>query len=287
VNVAEAYASQHHTSLDGTMRAQNQWQPRRFVRFNKALDTSVCTASILTDQGTAYIKAMGNRCGPHALASELLGTQLARWFGLQTFDFAIMEISEDDEIPFARGGAAQPGPAFLTREEQGTPWDGSAEGLGAIDNPQDISLLVVFDTWTLNCDRHPPDTESRRPNYDNVFLSSLPASPDRFLLKAMDHTHCFTCGREITNRVANIEQVRDERPYGLFPEFSSYLSVDLVRRASDRLGTITRPIIESFVATIPLEWEVDAGGRAALVELIYNRAFFVRENVLSIIGLET
>lgn len=69
-----------------------RWPPTTFLRHEDELDTSMGTARIVTDAGPAYIKAMGNRQGPHPLACEWVATHLAKWFGLTTFDFAIMEI---------------------------------------------------------------------------------------------------------------------------------------------------------------------------------------------------
>jgi len=68
---------------------------------------------------------MGNPEGPHALVSEYVGTQLAEWFGLSTFDYALVELT-DDEIPFAKGESATPGPAFITRKEDGETCSGTA-----------------------------------------------------------------------------------------------------------------------------------------------------------------
>jgi hypothetical protein len=51
-------------------------------------------------------------------------------------------------------------------------WGGVENELDHLVNPETISQLVVFDTWTLNCDRYPPDVTKRRANPDNVFLSS-------------------------------------------------------------------------------------------------------------------
>ena len=69
----------------------------------------------MTDVGKAYCKALGNRQGPHALACEWVGSQLAKWLGLPTFDFAIMELDDQEEIPLPRGGPAPPGPAVTRR----------------------------------------------------------------------------------------------------------------------------------------------------------------------------
>src|SRR5437763_16922960 len=72
------------------------------------------TARIVTDAGPGYIKPLGNRQGPHPLACEWVATQLARWFGLPTFEVAILWFdAAANEITFHRGGKAQSGPAFV------------------------------------------------------------------------------------------------------------------------------------------------------------------------------
>jgi hypothetical protein len=154
-----------------TMPDHGPWRPTTFLRFEQPLDTSMGTARIVTDAGPAYIKALGNRQGPHPLACEWVGTNLARWFGLPTFEFALLRIDASvDEIPFLRGGIAASGPAFVTRAASGHTWGGSAEELASLVNPEALAHLVVFDTWTRNCDRYPADLTTRKPNYDNVFL---------------------------------------------------------------------------------------------------------------------
>ena len=131
---------------------------------------------------------------------------MAHWFGLPTFDFAILNLDAADEIPFESGGKAAPGPAFVTRATKGNTWGGEDGELDLLENPEAISRLVVFDTWTRNCDRYPPDLEMRKPNRDNVFLNSTSEREDRFRLIAMDHTHCFTCGRDLTDAyLSNID----------------------------------------------------------------------------------
>lgn len=254
------------------------WQPTTFRRFIKGLRTSSSTVEVLTDQGNGFLKALGNPSGPHALAKELVGTKLARRFGLRTFEFALLRITEDDEIPLARGGLAMTGPAFIARKEEQMPWGGSAEELVDLQNLGDISRLVVFDTWTLNCDRHPADLTVRRPNYDNVFLSVEGDAQEIIVLKAMDHTHCFTCGGDLNHKIATIERIQDRRVYGNFPGFLTYLRREEVRQALDDLGSIQKHEIEEIVRSVPAEWEVDEPTREALVGLIRRRAIFIRDN---------
>lgn len=258
------------------------WAPTAFRRFTKAFRTSTDTVLVVTDAGPAYVKALGNAQGPHALACDLVGTGLARWFNLETFEFAVFRIEVDDEIPFARGGAAQAGPAFATRAEVGTSWSGERQVLDLLDNASDVSRLVVFDTWVRNCDRHAPAALGRAPNRDNVFLSEDRSSPGHFRLVAMDHGHCFSCGRELTRELARIDSIRDEGTYGFFPEFTAYVTADAIRDCLSDLARLPPNLVRELVAGIPREWEVPQEVRDALNSLIIDRAAFLVSDVDSV-----
>jgi hypothetical protein len=243
--------------------APTPWQPTTIRRFIKAFPTGAATVLVQTDQGKGYLKALGNPEGPHVLACEWVGTQLARWLGLLTFDFALITVTTDDDLPYTKGGKAQPGPAFITRKERGNTWGGGKRALGRLANPNDLTRLVLLDTWLRNCDRHPLDPQKRKPNRDNVFLSREGAPPRRALVKAMDHTHCFTCGRELTARLADISCVKEEGCYGLFPEFWPYLNQDVMRETVQTLRDITPAEVRQIVESIPGEWEVSRPARDA------------------------
>lgn len=266
-----------------SVRASTPWRPTTFLRFEEGRGSSMDTARIVTDAGPAFIKAMGNRQGPHALACEYVGTQLAQWFGLPTFDFAILTIdTEVDEIPFLRGGSAKSGPAFVTRAAAGHTWGGSENELMCLVNPTAISRLVVFDTWTRNCDRHPPDLSVRRPNYDNVFLEDVgPKGAGQCRLLAMDHGHCFTSAEELNARVARIDFVKDPGLYGLFPAFVSRVHQTDVESAVGELRQLSREFVASVVESVPREWEVTGRARAAWIDLICRRADFVADTILA------
>jgi hypothetical protein len=219
-----------------------------------------------------------NPAGEHALACELVGTQLAGWFGLPIFDFAIVQVTEVDELPFDNGGFAHPGPAFITRAEPGESWGGAVRELKKLVNPEDISRLVVFDTWTRNWDRYAPDG-LRAPNRNNVFLSEE-APEGELLLRAMDHTECFTQGRDLTPRIATIDLIRDPTVYGRFPEFSTFLDRAVVQRSVNRLREVSRDGLEEIVRSIPREWDVSPAARDALVTLLLGRAGFVADHIM-------
>lgn len=168
----------------------SSWQPTEVTRFVDHLDSGAGTLIVETDAGLAYMKALGNPDGPHALAKDFLGTSLAAFLGLPTFDFAIIEVTNIDELPFFRGGNAEPGPAFVTREEDGMTWGNDRNLLSHIDNLEVISGLVVLDTWLRNTDRF--STQPSRINWDNVFFST--ESDSGLSLRAMDFSHliCFS-----------------------------------------------------------------------------------------------
>ena len=264
----------------------DNWTPTQFIRFERGLGTSLGTAEIITDAaepfGKAYIKALGNPLGPHPLAKELVGTQLAQWFDLPVFDHAIIEIdSSIDEIEFLKGGIAESGPAFITKATKGIVWGGDSRELSRLVNPEDVGRIVVFDNWTRNWDRFPPDLTGRSPNYDNVFIESIPDSDGEQRLIAMDHSECFTWGRDLTPRNMTINEVQDDQLYGVFPGFVDQIRQVDVENAIDDLSQLDVNVVREIVELIPNEWEVEPAARDALVNLICQRASFVAETVLN------
>lgn len=259
------------------------WNPTLIYHPDRPFRTATDTVRVTTDAGPGYLKALGNHGGPHLLAADWVATRLAQWMGLPTFEIAVINVTEEDEIEFATGAHAQPGPAFIAREVNGTTWGGSAEELENVVNPEDIARLVLFDTWTRNCDRHPPE-ENKKPNLNNVFFAYDDAHPGQFRIIAMDHTHCFCCGRDLDNRLSHIDLVQDDKIFGLFPEFKPFVQSHWASLEADaaKLPTIDRVWLETVVNELPDAWEVTAAGKMALVNQVCNRARYVADNIMQI-----
>lgn len=257
------------------------WNPTTFERFERCLSSSMKTSIIVTDAGRGYIKPMGSPRGPHPLACELVGTQLAHWFGLPTLDFSILYLDDTDEIPLHGGGFAERGPAFITRAIDAFTWSGSEDIFDKIENIDIINRLVVFDTWTLNWDRCPPEGDGRKLNHDNVLLTGEGSSRGKLNLVAFDHTECFSCGQDLNNRLANISRIRDDKIYGLFEAFKPYLDLQLLKLAAEDVGNIEGDMVEELLNQIPAEWQVSRGMRAGLKEFICRRATYIAENIVS------
>ena len=254
------------------------WHPRFIKRQEAALKTGTRAIKVVTDLGVGYLKALGNPEGPHVLVCDLVGTRLANWLGLPTFEFGIIPVVAEYGLTFFEGGEVEPGPAVITKYQPGEPWGGAGRQLEQLVNPEEITRLVLFDTWTRNCDRYAP--KGRRINRDNVYLSES-APPGSFRLTAMDHTHCFTCGRPLTGKLAHIEQVRDERIYGLFPEFRPWLDRHVLGRSVEKLRSFTREDAETATQGIPREWDVDAATQDALMQFLVSRAAFLVSSIMS------
>jgi hypothetical protein len=257
------------------------WQPTTFLRYVRTVASSSRVALIHTDAGPAYLKATNNPQGAHVLACDWFGTRLAQRVGLRTFDVAVIELTESDEIPLDQSVLAEPGPAFVARAEQGSTM-GGAKALSSVENIDDIARLIVFDTWVRNCDRYGPglgrDGEARM-NLDNLFLSAEGAAEGMFTLKAIDHGHVLTCGGLIDRRLANIDNTHDERLYGLFPFFRGYVSADQINQAGALLSNVSSELWNDLLAAIPGAWGVSKEGLQAIDGFLLARAHFLVDNL--------
>lgn len=256
------------------------WRPTFIRRHIRSLPSGSYTMLVDTDQGEGYLKAMGSPAGPHVLACDLVGTRLAAWLGLPTFDIALISVTDDDELPFANSASkAASGPALISKAVKGMGWSGEASQLRLVENTSELARLVVLDTWIRNRDRHHPDPAIRRPNYDNVFFTEEGAQSGKRRLIAMDHSHCFSDREELTPQLSQAQYIRDDRCYGRFLEFLPFIERSDVRIAAGRLGSMIDQDASQFVAEIPPEWDVDSPTRTALVEFIVKRAQYVASTV--------
>src|SRR5690606_5976901 len=111
-----------------------------------------------------------------------------------------------------------------------------------------------------------------RVNRDNVFLVREPGLGKRLSLVAIDHTHTFTCGRELTVRLGNIGTIQDPTVYGFFPEFQWLVTRAGVAEALDRLAEMTAEIAGEVVTRVPAEWDVNDRVRSEWIKFIRLRA---------------
>ncbi len=259
------------------------WTPTAFRRFAKYFPTSLCTALVETDLGLGYLKGLGNPEGPHCLACEFVGSSLAEWLGAPTLDWSILIVQPSDEIPIKDGQRIQPGSSFITRAERNAvTWGGDGDELLKLSNSETITELIILDTWFRNCDRYAPD--GKRRNFDNVLFVREISRRKPYRLVAMDFSHAFTCGDELTKRLPYIEYVKDERVYGLFPEFRDHLRKDVIQSCAQKLGTFRSAVANDIVSRVPHEWGVSNEVRLAWINLICGRAHFLATNIETILS---
>ncbi len=244
------------------------------------------TAIVVTDAGRAHIKVMRNNEGPHALACELVCTQLAEWFKLPTLERTIIVLEDCDTFDLNKGRCAHPGSAFSTRTVPNAhPWSGAESELKRVINREAITRLVIFDTWIRNDDRYPPQNDAGQrqsdwtPRHENVLLAQAPGMTGKLRLIAMDFSRGLTRGKELPGDLAAHSARRDENIYGLFPEFKTFVKQDLVDGAVKELKMLKRGTVENAVQAIPEEWEVSASARRTVGDFLCERASYLADTI--------
>ena len=261
------------------------WQPTYVKRvIANDIPTSTKPVFVETDNGRGYVKMPNTTAGSQALVSELVGTQLAEWFGLQVFRYAVIHVAEVDLDSESSDETLLT--AFITHEEPGNPWEGKGDtkALSAVENSCDFSWMVVFDTWVGNTDRHSwydrKGELTEWQNERNVFLSDE-ASKGKFTLKAYDHTHCQLSQIVISPSDGLQARIEDRKIYGCFPEFKPFLRRNEIQKAGKKLSEMTDAIAREIVASVPNEWIEDQAARDALIEFIKCRSKIVSSYIES------
>jgi len=262
------------------MHCGRTWQPERLIRLVDPLNTSTKPLHVVTDKGEAIVKAMGNPMGPESLAFELVGTELARWFGLQTPDFAIVFLKDTPQNWCPHFNIID-GPAFLSSYMRAETYEGQTTFLENLSKPEDIARLVVFDTWVRNRDRHPPDASSDETplNLDNLMFARNPHSGRslKYDLIVFDHTQAFSdAGYEGLGDTASI---KFDGIYGLFDAFQTYMTHAAVSAATERLRQIDERQVQALLDAVPAEWELTAKLKKSWCDLIVRRATYVAETI--------
>lgn len=255
------------------------WKPNVIVAEVDSLPTNSSVARVETDIGLGYLKAIGGGSGgPHPLACDLVGTMLAARIGLRTLDYGLIEVRDELRPMLGNGVRAVVGPAFISRAENGNTWGGSATELSRLGNPADIAGMVVFDTWTRNCDRYGPrENQEPRVNLRNVFLSHDGVAGSNPMLKPIDHGCCFTCDRDLTPR--SLSGGMDETVFGRFPGFGQRVRREDALRFVERIESITRAEVDRAIACVPTAWAVEASARTAWADWILLRGARIRRIV--------
>lgn len=252
------------------LRCGHNWQPIVIRRVIESFQTSTRVVRIATDKGNGFLKGMGNPSGPMSLAAELVAGELAYWFGLPIPSFALMDVGELP-IPIFGGAFLQSGPAFVSREVDGFGGIGGPGFTARIANPADVAKLIAFDTWIRNSDRCHPDPGNYPPNYDNLFFTPVGS---KFQLMALDHSQAFVeSGLEAG--LIDGYLLEDEEIYGFFPEFAELISLEAVTAAVTKLRQIDQAFVAEIIASIPAQWGISDGARAAWVNVITTRAELV------------
>ena len=247
----------------------NNWNPSKVERIVKVLPTSTRPLIVVTDDGNGLLKYIGNQAGNDALICELVGTELANWFGLTTPDFAIINLPKLDAGEL--GVPTKEGPAFCSRwTPDAMTMSPDSNMISKLRNKDDISKLVVFDTWIRNLDRYSEYHDTRNPasNMDNLIFSQ-----DKRMTKMLviDHTHAFVEGT-LDDDLDDDDLLTEKTVYGLFPQFRQFLSRKVVQTSLEALANIDTDTLMEILDSVPREWGFSANTKDKLVRCLEYRA---------------
>jgi hypothetical protein len=256
------------------------WNPKLIRRVASVFPSGTSVVEAVTDAGAGYVKFLGNPEGPHVLATEYVGTRLASEMGLPTLDWSLFYYDGFPEIALKPSGNAMPGTAWSTRKVEGFTWSGTAKELETIENLEDIAKLVLFDQWTLNCDRFRPPPRPRI-NLGNVFFSRESTQSGKLRLLAIDHSHIFTCGSPLRPDMARIDRVREQIAYGVFPSFQEKMQRQDALAAVAAMNSVPIDKIQAIASDIPVDWDVSDEIRKAIVDFLVDRRNWLSANFTS------
>ena len=157
------------------LKCGSSWRPTELRRVIETFPSSTRVLQVMTDVGVGFLKGIGNPQGTQALACELVGTELAAWFGLDTVEFSLINVKDDDVLPLHNvGRTVQAGPAFICKLIDGDTWDGGDVYLSRLQSPSVVTKLIIFDTWIMNPDRYPPrGSLIPTPETETIFCSNI------------------------------------------------------------------------------------------------------------------
>ena len=204
----------------------------------------------MTDCGPAIVKYMGNQAGLEALICELVGTELANYVGLVTPDFAVAKMPKL-ELPSHPLLNVKPGPAFYSRWEEATSLSPRSALLSNVRHADEISKLVVFDTWLRNRDRF-VDSAGEEFGYENFDNLLLRQDKRKVQILVIDHSHAIVA----TTIEDELGQgwIDEQKVYGRFLQFAPLVSRRGVRAALEAISKIDVGTIESICERTPREW---------------------------------
>lgn len=234
------------------------WKPTKVTDVLEFFESSTRPLKVLTDEGPALLKYMGNKMGDDVLISELVAAGLLRALGIPSPDFALIDFDPNPELRTSL--RAQKGPAFATKwYPYAFPFSGTADVLETLSNPECIAQLIVFDTWVQNKDRFLRSGDVSSDNFDNL-LFVPDGKKNKMVL--IDHSEAFI----ETSFDVDLDETwhEDTTPHGFHPTFATFLSEEDIYRSIDAIQEITSSELDKITSDVPYDWSFSSNRREAL-----------------------
>lgn len=256
------------------------WSPGKLKRLLPAAHRShaMKPRQAKFERSGAFVKPMYEGVSCDCLVCEYVISLLSAAFRICTPRCGIVKLDRLQARMFGQPTVIE-GSAFVSEEVAAGQWNGDGRDLSTIKNLDEISRLIVFDTWVLNRDRFCP---SGRPvginngphqNFANVLVAGKRGQRRR--MYAIDHGHAITYGEPIDVSIIADPKIKDSEVLGLFPGFREHVSLESLEQAVEDLKHIDPNLIAKVINLIPADWEFAESQRGFLADFLLLRAQFV------------
>ena len=243
---------------------------------------------IKCNRGDAYLKPPYTGMCTQFLAMELVFSLLGSAFGLPIPSCGIMKIPALQAKKFSAPPVSE-GHGFVSELVNADPWNGDGRDLRSIRNVDDISRLVVYDTWIFNRDRYSaisplPNRFGPHQNFANVIVSGPLGTRKR--LHSIDFGHAVTYGAPIDATILSDRVVKSKELLGLFDGFKEHIRRDATERAIADMKQLKPDQVRRIVSVVPDEWWLSPNDPRILADFICARADFVSTIIMSVLEQE-
>ena len=99
----------------------------------------------------------------------------------------------------------------------------------------------------------------------------------------MDFTHCLDDGDEIPTSLANINNTKDDRIYGAFPEFGPFIKKKVLGKCLHDLRMLDNSVLSNIMSDIPPKWSVNQQLRDTITRFFLHRSTYLVDELQGIL----
>lgn len=102
----------------------------------------------------------------------------------------------------------------------------------------------------------------------------------------MDFSHCMHISQSINRTLKQIDSVKNEDIYGLFPDFRGFIDAESIALFKDKLKNLDEDCVNTILASVPSEWNFNQTTKEIIHDFLVGRAYFLYDNIERLLAFE-